>query len=89
MLKKKAVRTGKQLNEPDPAAGEEKAMEERTVRIAGRKTCKIIGHFPPARSDPFLRVVFPREAAVQQPNVLFRLHLPGFAFPPIGKRSSG
>jgi hypothetical protein len=62
-------------------AGEERAMEESTAMIVGRKVYKIIGHFPPTESDPVLRLVFPREAQSTGQTVLFRLYLPGLAFP--------
>jgi hypothetical protein len=61
--------------------GEEKAMEEQTVMMIGRKSFKIIGHFPPTEADPVLRLVFPREAQTTDKSVLFRLYLPGLPFP--------
>ena len=61
--------------------GEEKAMEERTELVIGRKSYKIIGHFPPTEADPVLRLVFPREAQATDKSVLFRLYLPGMPFP--------
>jgi hypothetical protein len=61
--------------------GEEKAMEESTVMMVGPKRYKIVGHFPPTESDPVLRLVFPREAQSTDQSVLFRLYLPGLAFP--------
>jgi hypothetical protein len=61
--------------------GEEKAMEESSEMIVGRKTYKIIGHFPPTESDPVLRLVFPREAQSTDKSVLFHLYLPGLASP--------
>ena len=62
-------------------AGEEKAMEEQTEMVIGGKSYKIIGHFPPTETDPVLRLVFPREARAGDKSVLFRLYLPGVAFP--------
>ena len=61
--------------------GEEKAMEENTEMIIGRKTYKIIGHFPPTEADPVLRLVFPRIAEASDKSVLFHLYLPGLSFP--------
>jgi len=61
--------------------GEEKAMEESSEMIVGRKTYKIIGHFTPKEADPVLRLVFPREAQSTDKSVLFHLYLPGMAFP--------
>ena len=61
--------------------GEEKAMEERTEMVIGRKSFKIVGHFPPTENDPVLRLVFPREAASSDKSVVFHLYLPGLPFP--------
>ena len=49
--------------------------------IVGRKTYKIIGYFPPMRSDPVLRLVFPREVQPTDKTVIFRLYLAGISFP--------
>ena len=51
------------------------------VMIAGRKIWQLVGHFPPSQSDPVLRLVFPREVNPADKSVLFRLYLPGVAFP--------
>jgi len=61
--------------------GEEKAIEENTEMVIGRKSYKIIGHFPPTESDPVLRLVFPREAQATDKSVVFHLYLPGLPFP--------
>jgi len=65
------------LNKP----GEERSMEERTQMVIGRKTYKIIGHFPPTEADPVLRLVFPREAQPTDRSVIFHLYLPSLPFP--------
>jgi hypothetical protein len=62
-------------------SGEARAMEEQTSMVIGRKTYKIIGHFPPTEADPVLRLVFPREAQATDKSVLFHLYLPGLPFP--------
>jgi hypothetical protein len=61
--------------------GEEKAMEENTRMVIGRKSYQIVGHFPPTQADPVLRLVFPRVAESTDKTILFRLYLPGLAFP--------
>jgi hypothetical protein len=61
--------------------GQERLMEEQTQMAIGRKTYKIVGHFPPTPADPVLRLVFPREAQATDKSVIFRLYLPGVAFP--------
>jgi hypothetical protein len=60
---------------------ERKRMEEESVMLAGRRTSQLVGHFPPNRSDPVLRLVFPREVRPTDKSVLFRLYLPGISFP--------
>ncbi len=60
---------------------ERKRMVEGCVMIASRRTSQLVGHFPPTRSDPVLRLVFPREVKPTDKSVLFRLYLPGISFP--------
>ena len=61
--------------------GEEHLMEEQTLMLIGRKSYKMIGHFPPTPADPVLRLVFPREAGPTDKSVIFHLYLPGLLFP--------
>jgi hypothetical protein len=61
--------------------GEEQLMGEQTQMAIGRKTYKIVGHFPPTEADPVLRLVFPRELQPTDKSVIFRLYLPGLPFP--------
>src|ERR1035437_9091994 len=49
--------------------GEEQLMEQQTQMVIGRKTYKIVGHFPPTEADPILRLVFPREAQLTDKSV--------------------
>jgi len=60
---------------------EQKRMVEESAMISGRQTWQLVGHFPPNQSDPVLRLVFPRPAKLAGKSVLFRLYLPGVAFP--------
>jgi hypothetical protein len=41
----------------------------------------IVGHFPPADTDPVLRLVFPRVVKSTDKSVTFQLYLPGIPFP--------
>ena len=68
---------------PDKLADdrEAKRMEEECVMKVGRKKYKMTGHFPPAPSDPYLRLVFPRAVGPADKIVEFDLYLPG-ASPP-------
>jgi hypothetical protein len=56
-------------------------MEDQSVMLVGHKTYKMVGHFPPTGADPVLRLVFPREVEASATSVVFRLYLPGVAFP--------
>lgn len=60
---------------------DERKMEQDTAMIVGRRRHKLVGHFPPTKDDPVLRLVFPRDAAETDKSVLFRLYLPGVQFP--------
>ena len=61
---------------------ERKRMENECEMVIGKKTYKILGHFPPTTADPVLRLVFPRrELKLADKSVVFRLFLPGIAFP--------
>jgi hypothetical protein len=61
-------------------AGEIKQMEESSYLRAGRKKIKLTGHFPPAESDPVLRLVFPRPADLGK-DLSFELYIPGVTGP--------
>jgi len=56
-------------------------MEEEAVMVIGKKQYHILGYFPPAPSDPVLRLIFPRMAKDRDKSVTFRLYLPGLSFP--------
>ncbi|MBI3211010.1 MAG: hypothetical protein HYZ37_19160 [Candidatus Solibacter usitatus] len=61
-------------------ADEAKHMEEASVLRAGKKKLKMTGHFPPAPSDPVLRLVFPKpDESVKE--LSFELYIPGAAGP--------
>lgn len=62
-------------------ADESRKMEAESVMVIGRKTYKIVGHFPPTPSDPVLRLVFSREVQASDKKVVFRLYVPGVDFP--------
>lgn len=66
---------------PDPRplaeAAEAKRMEEESILKIGRKKIHMTGHFPPTSSDPYLRMVFPREIGPNDKSLVFELYLPG------------
>jgi hypothetical protein len=53
-------------------------MEDESIMRVGRQTYKMEGHFPPVPSDPFLRLVYPREATERAKTITFELYLPGY-----------
>lgn len=59
---------------------EMKRMEESSFLKAGRKKIKLSGHFPPAQSDPVLRLVFPRPDDLGK-DLNFELYIPGVTGP--------
>jgi hypothetical protein len=62
-------------------AAETQHMENDSVMRIGRKRFKITGHFPPSRTDPYLRLAFPRRVTPNDKTVTFELYLPGLALP--------
>jgi hypothetical protein len=61
-------------------AGETKLMQEESRLKAGGKTYKMTGYFPPAPSDPLLRLVFPRPSMPVK-EFSFELYIPGTSGP--------
>ena len=65
-----------------PAEGAEiKHMEEECILKIGRRKFKLAGHFPPSRTDPYLRLAFPREARPEDKDLVFQLYVPGLSSP--------
>jgi hypothetical protein len=64
------------------AQGEEsQRMQEESVLRSGRKRIKITEHFPPTKSDPYLRLVFPRVRVDGRKALEFELYVPGVPAP--------
>lgn len=61
-------------------SAEVRRMEESVLR-AGKKKIRLSGHFPPSSSDPYLRLVFPKELDAGDKTVTFQLYLPGVPLP--------
>jgi len=57
-------------------AEESRRMEEDCIMKAGRRKHKMVGHFPPTPSDPYLRLVFPRDVTAEDRHLDFELYLP-------------
>lgn len=62
-------------------SGAWKTVEKETTMRVGGKSYKLEGLFPPAPSDPVLRLIFPRAVKASDKSVLFQLYLPGLPFP--------
>ncbi len=58
-----------------------KTVEKEAVMRVGSKSYPIAGLFPPAPSDPVLRMVFPRVVNATDKSINFQLYLPGLPFP--------
>jgi hypothetical protein len=56
---------------------ESRRMQDESIMKVGRKKYQIIGHLPPTRSDPFLRLVYPRVVTAADKTIVFELYLPG------------
>lgn len=60
-------------------AQEIREMEKGCTLRSGRKKVKLVGHFPPNSSDPYLRLVFPRVEL--EKSLRLELYLPGVTKP--------
>jgi hypothetical protein len=60
---------------------QQQRMEEEAEMLTAGRTYRILGYFPPTKGDPVLRLAFPRRVELSDKTVVFRLYLPGLAFP--------
>ena len=60
---------------------ESRSLERDSVLHIGRRTYKLITHFPPTEGDPYLRYVFPREVKPNDKALLFEVYVPGLSYP--------
>jgi hypothetical protein len=56
-------------------------MEKECVLKVGRRKYRVTGHFPPAPTDPHLRLVFPRDVRPEDKTLRFELYVPGLGNP--------
>jgi hypothetical protein len=61
--------------------GEVRRMEDESFLRAGKKKHKLLGHFPPAPADPYLRLIFPRALGAEDRKLRFELYLPSAPMP--------
>ena len=60
---------------------EAKSLEHDSILHLGRRSYKLVTHFPPTPGDPYLRYVFPREVKANDKSLLFDLYIPGIVYP--------
>jgi hypothetical protein len=60
---------------------ETRHMEDDSYLRAGKRKLKVAGHFPPSSSDPYVRLVFPRELPPGDRSLKFDLYVPGAGSP--------
>jgi len=62
-------------------AVESRSLEHDSVLHIGRRSYKLVTHFPPTPGDPYLRYVFPREVKPGDKALSFDIYVPGYTFP--------
>ena len=62
-------------------AEESRRMEKESALRVGRKKFRMVGHFPPTPSDPYLRLLFPRAVEASSKSFSVELYLPGVTKP--------
>ncbi len=61
--------------------GETSKMEKDSHMKIGRRKYKIEGHFPPSSSDPYVRLVFPKDVREDDRALDFEVYVPGSGNP--------
>ncbi len=62
--------------------GEEtRRMEEDSRLKIGKRQYRVVGSFPPSSTDPYVRLVFPREVREGDRTLTFELYVPGSGAP--------
>lgn len=56
-------------------------MEKESLLRIGKRKYKIIGQFPPSSTDPYERLVFPRDVQPGDKELAFELYVPGTGSP--------
>jgi len=57
-----------------------KMERDSRLKVDGR-SYELAGHFPPTRSDPYLRLIFPRDIREGDREIRFELYVPGVPLP--------
>ncbi len=61
--------------------GEVRKMENDSYMQVGKTKYKMTGHFPPSKSDPYLRLAFPRQEMGEEKLLTFSIYVPGLTIP--------
>ena len=71
------------LNEVLPASDaiEAISLDRDSILHVGRRQYKLVTHFPPTPTDPYLRYIFPREVKSTDKSLLFDIYIPGIVYP--------
>ena len=71
------------LKDPLPAsdAAEANSLERDSILHIGRRNYKLITHFPPTTTDPYLRYIFPRDVKSADKSLIFDVYVPGVIYP--------
>ena len=62
-------------------AVEARSLEHDSTLHVGRRTYRLVTHFPPTPGDPYLRYIFPREVKPGDKSLSFDVYVPGYTFP--------
>ncbi len=60
---------------------ETKRLEDKSELRVGKRKYKIAGQFPPSSSDPYVRLVFPRDIQPGDRTLFVELYVPGAGSP--------
>ena len=60
---------------------EAKSLETDSVLHIGRRTYKLVAHFPPTPGDPYLRYIFPSDVQAKDKALFFDIYVPGVTYP--------
>ena len=66
---------------PTADGTEARSLEHDSVLHIGRRTYKLVTHFPPTAGDPYLRYIFPGEVKANDKALLFDIYVPGIPYP--------
>lgn len=66
---------------PIADGAEAKSLERDSLLHIGRRTYKLVTHFPPTPGDPYLRYIFPRDVKPADKALMFDIYIPGIPYP--------